>query len=79
MYALVIPIILFKQALSLKTCLRWLYNSLSGLSVDELLHLVSIFKNSSSEKGSQKEDDIKAILSRMSSSILWCRAVLKEL
>lgn len=79
MDVLAILIILFKQALSLKTCLRWLHNSLYSPGVNKLLHLVSAFKNSSSKKDSQKEGNIEAILSRISFLMLRCRTILKKL
>ena len=44
-----ILIMLCKYILSLRICLRWLQESLSGPGAEELLHLVIVIMNSSSE------------------------------
>ena len=68
-HVLVILIMFFKHNLSLSTCLRYLYTSLSKPGVDEILHLAIALVNSSSENGFQV--DIKNIMIslRMSSSM----------
>ena len=51
--------IVFKYTLLLTIYLRCLYDNLSGLGVDKLLHLVIELMNSSSKKGTQ---DVGAML-----------------
>jgi len=63
--ALAILIILLKQLSSLRMVLRWLHNSLSSPSVEELLQLVMALLNSSLENGVHKEGDLSAISLRM--------------
>jgi len=67
--ALAILIMFFKYNLSLSMCLRWLHKSLSGPGVNELLYLVIVLVNSSSENGIQVEDREDTISSRTFSSI----------
>jgi len=71
MHALAILIILFKQLMSWRMCLRWLYNNLSRPGVDELLQLVIAFLNSSLEKGAYGEDKKEVISSRTLVLTLW--------
>ena len=64
MYMLAILITLFKQLISWRMCLRWLYDNLSGPRVNELLQLAIAFLNSFLEKEAHGEDKNEAILSR---------------
>ena len=75
---LAILIMFFKHNLSLSMYLRWLHKSLSGLGVDELLHLAIVLVNSSSENRTQVKDGENMISLRMFSSIWQCWAILKE-
>ena len=77
-HALAILIILFKHSLFWSMCLRWLHDNLSGLGIDKLLHLAIAFLNSFLEKGAHEKDNIESILLRILSSMLQCRAVLKD-
>jgi len=67
-HALAILIILLRQSSSLRIILRWLYNSLSGPGVEELLQLVIALLNSTLENKAYKEDDLSTILSRILTS-----------
>ena len=78
MDTLVILMTLVIQALSLRMDLRYLYDSLSELGVDELLQLSNMILNSSLEKEAYIDICLFSILSRMLVSTWWWSAVLKE-
>ena len=61
-HVLAILTILIKHVLSLTIVLRYFYNTLSGLGVDKLLHLVIAFLNSSVEKEGQSKAVLVGIL-----------------
>ena len=65
MDTLVILMTLVIQALSLRMDLRYLYDSLSELGVDELLQLSNMILNSSLEKEAYIDICLFSILSRM--------------
>ena len=77
-HALVILMTHFKQLISWKMCLKWLYNNLSRPRVDELLQLAMVFLNFSLEKRAHGEGKKEVILSRTLISMLQWRAVLKN-
>ena len=70
---------LYKHILFLRICLRWLQESLSGLGVEELLHLVIAIMNSSSENPFHWDTGKGNISSSILSLTIRCWAVLNEL
>ena len=66
-----------KQSSSLRMILRWLYDNLSGPSVEKLLQLAMALLNSSLENRAYEERGLLAILSRILMSTWRWRAVLK--
>lgn len=77
-HMLAILMIFFKHILSLIIHLRCLYESLSRLGVEELLHLAIELINSSSEKAPHDDDMKDGISSRMSSSMCQSEAMLND-
>ena len=68
-HASVILMIFSRHTSSLMIYLKWLYESLSGLGVDKLLHLAMDLMNSSFEKDGQHLDGLSGISSKMLTSI----------
>ena len=78
-YILVILMIFSRHTSSLMIHLRWLYESLSGPGVNELLHLVMDLMNSSFKKDSQYSDGLSEISSKISILIwqFWAKLKVK--
>ena len=77
-HVLVILMIFFKHILSSIIHLRCLYEILSGLEVEELLHLAIELIKFSSENPSQNDDVKDRISSRISFSTCWSEAMLND-
>ena len=74
--ALAMQIMIPRHSLSLRIILRWLHDNLSGPGAEALLQLAIAILNSSFENKSQGEVGFLGILSRISTSTWWWRAVL---